>query len=72
MVILPAFGVTAAMLEQFDRRAVWRRHHRGRSSTSECRLREGGYTSIIHGAVWHEKPDGAAGGARKYLVVRSP
>src|SRR6202158_5413873 len=77
VVILPAFGVTVAMLEQLDRRGctlidttcgsvlnVWK---------NVRRYAEGGYTSIIHGKVWHEETQATAsqtaeyGG--KYLVV---
>src|SRR5215216_4373867 len=77
VVILPAFGVTVAMLEQLDRRGctlidttcgsvlnVWK---------NVRRYAEGAYTSIIHGKVWHEETQATAsqavthGGA--YLVV---
>jgi 4-hydroxy-3-methylbut-2-en-1-yl diphosphate reductase len=77
VVILPAFGVTVAMLEHLDRRGctlvdttcgsvlnVWK---------NVRRYAEGGYTSIIHGKVWHEETQATAsqavqyGGA--YLVV---
>jgi 4-hydroxy-3-methylbut-2-enyl diphosphate reductase len=77
VVILPAFGVTVAMLEQFDRRGctmidttcgsvlnVWK---------NVRRYAEGGYTSIIHGKVWHEETQATASHAvqygGKYLVV---
>jgi len=77
VVILPAFGVTVAMLEQFDRRGctmidttcgsvlnVWK---------NVRRYAEGGYTSIIHGKVWHEETQATASQAvqygGKYLVV---
>src|SRR5712664_2408799 len=77
VVILPAFGVTVAMLEQLDRRGctlidttcgsvlnVWK---------NVRRYAEGGYTSIIHGKVWHEETQARASQAvqygGKYLVV---
>ena len=77
VVILPAFGVTVAMLEQFDRRGctmidttcgsvlnVWK---------NVRRYAEGGYSSIIHGKVWHEETQATASQAvqygGKYLVV---
>jgi 4-hydroxy-3-methylbut-2-enyl diphosphate reductase len=77
VVILPAFGVTVAMLEQFDRRGctmidttcgsvlnVWK---------NVRRYAEGGYTSIIHGKVWHEETQATASQAvqygGQYLVV---
>ena len=77
VVILPAFGVTVAMLEQFERRGctmidttcgsvlnVWK---------NVRRYAEGGYTSIIHGKVWHEETQATASQAvqysGKYLVV---
>ena len=77
VVILPAFGVTVAMLEQFGRRGctmidttcgsvlnVWK---------NVRRYAEGGYTSIIHGKVWHEETQATASQAvqygGKYLVV---
>ena len=59
VVILPAFGVTVQLLEQLDRRGctlvdttcgsvlnVWK---------NVRRYAEQGYTSIIHGKVWHEE-----------------
>src|SRR5437667_4759052 len=77
VVILPAFGVTVAMLEQLDRRGctlidttcgsvlnVWK---------NVRRYAEGGYTSVIHGKVWHEETQATAsqtaGYGGKYLVV---
>jgi 4-hydroxy-3-methylbut-2-enyl diphosphate reductase len=77
VVILPAFGVTVAMLQEFDRRGctlidttcgsvlnVWK---------NVRRYAEGGYTSIIHGKVWHEETQATASQAvqygGKYLVV---
>src|SRR5258708_657725 len=77
VVILPAFGVTVAMLEQFDRRGctmidttcgsvlnVWK---------NVRRYAEGGYTSVIHGKVWHEETQATASQAvehgGRYLVV---
>ena len=77
VVILPAFGVTVAMLQKLDERGctlidttcgsvlnVWK---------NVRRYAEGGYTSVIHGKVWHEETQATAsqtasyGG--KYLVV---
>ena len=77
VVILPAFGVTVAMLEQFDQRGctmidttcgsvlnVWK---------NVRRYAETGFTSIIHGKVWHEETQATASQAvqygGKYLVV---
>src|SRR6476660_6774347 len=77
VVILPAFGVTIAMLESLDRRGctlidttcgsvlnVWK---------NVRRYAEGGYTSIIHGKVWHEETQATASQAvtygGRYLVV---
>src|SRR6267143_1061696 len=70
VVILPAFGVTVAMLEQLDRRGctlvdttcgsvlnVWK---------NDRRYAEGGYTSIIHGKVWHEETQATASQAVEY------
>jgi len=76
-VILPAFGVTVAMLQQLDRRGctlidttcgsvlnVWK---------NVRRYAEGGYTSVIHGKVWHEETQATASQAvergGRYLVV---
>jgi 4-hydroxy-3-methylbut-2-enyl diphosphate reductase len=77
VVILPAFGVTVATLEQLDRRGctlidttcgsvlnVWK---------NVRRYAEGSYTSIIHGKVWHEETQATASQAvqygGKYVVV---
>jgi 4-hydroxy-3-methylbut-2-enyl diphosphate reductase len=77
VVILPAFGVTVAMLHQLDRRGstlidttcgsvlnVWK---------NVRRYAEGGYTSVIHGKVWHEETQATASHAveygGRYLVV---
>ena len=77
VVILPAFGVTVAMLQQLDQRGctlidttcgsvlnVWK---------NVRRYAEGGYTSVIHGKVWHEETQAtasqAAGYGGRYLVV---
>jgi len=77
VVILPAFGVTVAMLERLDRRGctlidttcgsvlnVWK---------NVRRYAEGGYTSVIHGKVWHEETQATASQAvmygGRYLVV---
>src|SRR6266581_6170766 len=77
IVILPAFGVTVATLEQLDRRGctlidttcgsvlnVWK---------NVRRYAEGGYTSIIHGKMWHEETQATASHAvqygGKYVVV---
>src|SRR5262245_53223642 len=70
VVILPAFGVTVAMLEQLDRRGatlvdttcgsvlnVWK---------NVRRYSEAGYTSIIHGKVWHEETQATASQAVQY------
>jgi 4-hydroxy-3-methylbut-2-enyl diphosphate reductase len=77
VVILPAFGVTVQLLQELDRRGctlvdttcgsvlnVWK---------NVKKYAEQGYTSIIHGKVWHEETQATAsqavanGGA--YLVV---
>jgi 4-hydroxy-3-methylbut-2-enyl diphosphate reductase len=77
VVILPAFGVTVAMLQQLERRGctlvdttcgsvlnVWK---------NVRRYAEGGFTSIIHGKVWHEETQATASHAvqygGRYLVV---
>src|SRR3954449_5190979 len=77
VVILPAFGVTVAMLERFAGRGctmidttcgsvlnVWK---------NVRRYAEGGYTSIIHGKMWHEETQATASQAvqygGKFLVV---
>src|SRR2546423_10442464 len=77
VVILPAFGVTVAMLQQLDRSGctlvdttcgsvlnVWK---------NVRRYAEGGYTAIIHGTVWHEETQATASHAvqygGRYLVV---
>ncbi|HEV3061250.1 MAG TPA: 4-hydroxy-3-methylbut-2-enyl diphosphate reductase, partial [Vicinamibacterales bacterium] len=77
VVILPAFGVTMATLQQLDRRGctlidttcgsvlnVWK---------NVRRYAEGGYTSIIHGKMWHEETQATASQAveygGRYLVV---
>jgi len=77
VVILPAFGVTVAMLQRLDHRGctlvdttcgsvlnVWK---------NVRRYAEGGYASIIHGKVWHEETQATASQAvqygGKYLVV---
>ena len=77
VVILPAFGVTMELLEELDRRGctlvdttcgsvlnVWKNVHR---------YAEGGYTSVIHGKVWHEETQATAsqtaGFGGKYVVV---
>jgi 4-hydroxy-3-methylbut-2-enyl diphosphate reductase len=70
VVILPAFGVTVTMLEQLDRRGatlvdttcgsvlnVWK---------NVRRYSEHGYTSIIHGKVWHEETQATASQAVQY------
>jgi 4-hydroxy-3-methylbut-2-enyl diphosphate reductase len=70
VVILPAFGVTVAMLEQLDRRGctlidttcgsvlnVWK---------NVRRYAESGFTSIIHGKVWHEETQATASQAVQY------
>jgi 4-hydroxy-3-methylbut-2-enyl diphosphate reductase len=77
VVILPAFGVTVAMLQQLDARGcmlidttcgsvlnVWK---------NVKRYSEGGYTSVIHGKAWHEETQATASQAVQcggpYLVV---
>jgi len=77
VVILPAFGVTVGMLQQLDKRGctlidttcgsvlnVWK---------NVKRYTEGGYTSVIHGKVWHEETQATASQAvdsgGRYLVV---
>ncbi len=77
VVILPAFGVTVAMLQDLDRRGctlidttcgsvlnVWK---------NVRRYTENGYTSIIHGKMWHEETQATASQAvasgGRYLVV---
>jgi 4-hydroxy-3-methylbut-2-enyl diphosphate reductase len=77
VVILPAFGVTVAMLQRLDARGctlvdttcgsvlnVWK---------NVRRYAEGGYTSIIHGKMWHEETQATASHAvasgGRYLVV---
>jgi 4-hydroxy-3-methylbut-2-enyl diphosphate reductase len=77
VVILPAFGVTVDMLQRLDKRGctlidttcgsvlnVWK---------NVKRYAEGGYTSVIHGKVWHEETQATASQAvdagGKYLVV---
>jgi len=77
VVILPAFGVTVAMLQELDQRGctlidttcgsvlnVWK---------NVRRYAEGGYTSVIHGKVWHEETQATAsqavGYGGRYLVV---
>ena len=77
VVILPAFGVTVGTLQHLDKRGctlidttcgsvlnVWKnvRHYA-----------EGGYTSVIHGKVWHEETQATASQAvaygGRYLVI---
>src|SRR5258706_12046185 len=77
VVILPAFGVTVGMLQQLDRTGctlidttcgsvlnVWK---------NVRRYTENGYTSIIHGKMWHEETQATASQAvaygGRYLVV---
>jgi 4-hydroxy-3-methylbut-2-en-1-yl diphosphate reductase len=77
VVILPAFGVTVAVLQQLEGRGctlvdttcgsvlnVWK---------NVRRYAEGGFTSVIHGKVWHEETQATASQAAdrggKYLVV---
>src|SRR6476660_156472 len=70
VVILPAFGVTVAMLQQLDHQGctlvdttcgsvlnVWK---------NVRRYTEGGYTSVIHGKVWHEETQATASQAVEY------
>ncbi len=77
VVILPAFGVTIAQLQHLERRGctlvdttcgsvlnVWK---------NVRRYAEGGFTSVIHGKVWHEETQATAsqavGYGGHYLVV---
>jgi len=77
VVILPAFGVTVEMLQRLDKRGctlidttcgsvlnVWK---------NVKRYAEGGYTSVIHGKMWHEETQATASQAvdcgGRYLVV---
>ena len=77
VVILPAFGVTVAVLQQLDARGcmlidttcgsvlnVWK---------NVKRYSDGGYTSVIHGKAWHEETQATASQAVQcggpYLVV---
>ncbi len=77
VVILPAFGVTMAMLQQLERRGctiidttcgsvlnVWK---------NVRRYAEGGYAAVIHGKVWHEETQATASQAveygGRYLVI---
>jgi 4-hydroxy-3-methylbut-2-en-1-yl diphosphate reductase len=70
VVILPAFGVTVAMLQQLERRGctlidttcgsvlnVWK---------NVRRYADAGYTSVIHGKVWHEETQATASQAAQY------
>src|SRR4029079_15801607 len=77
VVILPAFGVTVAVLRQLEQRGctlidttcgsvlnVWK---------NVRRYAEGGYTSVIHGKGWHEETQATASQAvehgGRYLVL---
>jgi 4-hydroxy-3-methylbut-2-enyl diphosphate reductase len=77
VVILPAFGVTVAMLKELDERGctlvdttcgsvlnVWK---------NVRRYAEGGFTSVIHGKMWHEETQATASHAvssgGRYIVV---
>src|SRR6187549_2871333 len=77
VIILPAFGVTMAMLQQLERRGctlidttcgsvlnVWK---------NVRKYSESGYTSVIHGKVWHEETQATASQAVQhggpFLVV---
>jgi 4-hydroxy-3-methylbut-2-enyl diphosphate reductase len=77
VVILPAFGVTVATLQRLEQRGctlidttcgsvlnVWK---------NVRRYAEGGFTSVIHGKVWHEETQATASQAvlwgGRYLVV---
>ncbi len=77
VVILPAFGVTVSMLQRLDSHGctlidttcgsvlnVWK---------NVRRYAEGGYTSVIHGKLWHEETQATASQAvasgGRYLVV---
>src|SRR5205807_4904265 len=77
VVILPAIGVTVPMLEQLDRRGCTLIHTTCGSVLNVWknvrRYAEGGYTSIIHGKMWHEETQATASQAvtygGPYLVV---
>jgi 4-hydroxy-3-methylbut-2-enyl diphosphate reductase len=77
VVILPAFGVTVAMLQELEARGctlvdttcgsvlnVWK---------NVRRYADGGFTSVIHGKVWHEETQATASHAvasgGRYVVV---
>jgi 4-hydroxy-3-methylbut-2-enyl diphosphate reductase len=77
VVILPAFGVTVGVLQRLDKRGctlidttcgsvlnVWK---------NVRRYAEDGFTSVIHGKVWHEETQATASHAvaygGRYLVV---
>jgi 4-hydroxy-3-methylbut-2-enyl diphosphate reductase len=77
VVILPAFGVTVAMLKELDSRGctlvdttcgsvlnVWK---------NVRRYADGGFTSVIHGKIWHEETQATASHAvdcgGRYIVV---
>jgi 4-hydroxy-3-methylbut-2-enyl diphosphate reductase len=77
VVILPAFGVTVSLLQDLERRGctlvdttcgsvlnVWK---------NVRRYTEQGYTSVIHGKMWHEETQATASQAvahgGRYLVV---
>jgi 4-hydroxy-3-methylbut-2-enyl diphosphate reductase len=70
VVILPAFGVTVAMLQRLEQRGctlidttcgsvlnVWK---------NVRRYAEGGFTAVIHGKVWHEETQATASHAVTY------
>ena len=70
VVILPAFGVTVATLQQLERRGctlidttcgsvlnVWK---------NVRRYSEGRFTAVIHGKVWHEETQATASHAETY------
>jgi 4-hydroxy-3-methylbut-2-enyl diphosphate reductase len=70
VVILPAFGITVPVLQQLDRQGctlidttcgsvlnVWK---------NVRRYAEGGFTSVIHGKVWHEETQATASQAEAY------
>jgi 4-hydroxy-3-methylbut-2-enyl diphosphate reductase len=69
VVILPAFGVTVAMLERLDRadaRSSIPPAARCQRLEERAPLRRARYTSIIHGKVWHEETQATASQAVQY------
>src|SRR5262245_37426342 len=77
VVILPAFGVTVAGLQQLEGRGCTLVDNTCGSALNVWknvrRYAGGGFTSVIHGKVWHEETQATASQAAdrggKYLVV---